>query len=132
MGPGGLRLTGLFERFEIRQQVVNLVGRELELRHRRMPGGDAFRKGLAEGLDRVSLMQRPERRRRLERTLTGPTDRMASSAVGPREHLAALFGRRGCDRRAYQHQHDKSLAEEGSAENGLRHLNWDFPMMRKG
>jgi hypothetical protein len=97
-----------------------------------MPGGDPFRKGLAEGLDRVSLMQRPERRRQLERTLTGPTDRMASSAVGAREHLAALFGRRGRDCRAYQHQRDESLAKEGRAENGLRHLNWDFPMIRKG
>jgi hypothetical protein len=52
--------------------------------------------------------------------------------VGAREHLAALFGRRGRDCRAYQHQRDESLAKEGRAENGLRHLNWDFPMIRKG
>src|SRR5688572_1604648 len=57
--PLGLRL---FKRLQIRQQITDLVRIELEGRHRRMPGGDAFGQRLAEGLDRIALVQCPERR----------------------------------------------------------------------
>ena len=60
---------GLFEGLQIRQQVVDLIGIELELRHGRMAGLDAFGERLSEGFDRIAHVQCPERRRDLERAL---------------------------------------------------------------
>ena len=71
----------LFEGFQIRQQVVNLVRVKLKLRHGRMAGFDAFGQSLAKGLNRVAQMQGSERRRDLERALGYPIDGVAPRAI---------------------------------------------------
>jgi hypothetical protein len=47
----------LFKRLQIRQQIADLVRLELESRHRRMAGVDAFGQRLSESLDRITLVQ---------------------------------------------------------------------------
>src|SRR5262249_31480653 len=49
---------------------------ELELRHRRMAGDNAFSQRLLQRLDRITFMQFAERRRRRQRARTGTIDRM--------------------------------------------------------
>ena len=81
----------LFKRLQIRQQITDLVRIELEGRHGRMPGGDAFGQRLAEGLDRIALVQRAERRRERLRE-----EREKFATVAPAEAVAAFseaFGR---------------------------------------
>jgi hypothetical protein len=81
----------LFEGLQVRQQVVNLVGVELKLRHGRMTGLDAFGERLSQGFDRIALVQCPEWRRDLERAWADPVDGVTSSAIIEREGLAALL-----------------------------------------
>lgn len=83
----------LFQRFQIREQVVDLVRTELEFRHGRVTGHDAFGKRLTKGLDGIALMERSERRRGMKRALTGPVDRVAPRAMRSGVDPAALFGR---------------------------------------
>ena len=56
----------LFEGLQIGQQIVDLVRIELELRHGRMAGHDAFGESLGKGFDSIALMQGSERWRDLE------------------------------------------------------------------
>ena len=70
-------------------------GSSWNCRHGRMAGDDALGQGLGEGFDRVALVQRAERWRDLERAWSHPVDGMAARAIGERESLAALLGRRG-------------------------------------
>ena len=66
--PGvGQLVSSLFEGLQIRQQVTNLVRIELELRHGRMAGLNAFGERFGQCFYRIALVQRPERRRDLER-----------------------------------------------------------------
>jgi hypothetical protein len=45
-----------FQRLQVRQEIVDLVGFEPEFRHRGMTGVDALGKRLAEGFDGITLM----------------------------------------------------------------------------
>jgi hypothetical protein len=86
-----------FEAFHIRQQVMDLVGVKLELRHCRMAGSDALGERFGERFDRVALVQDTERRRDLERTLSDPIDRVAARAIRPqarrRGMVSSISGR---------------------------------------
>ena len=113
----------LFERLQIRQQITDLIGLELEGRHRRMTGVDAFGQRLSEGLDRVTLVQRPERRRDLERAWRNLVDRMALRAIVQRKGLAALLLRRsrrsrrqGNERKRQRHQNSSDHCSFNSVE----------------
>ncbi len=68
MSMRAANLPAVIEGFEERDEVSDLVGVQPKFRHARVPGRDTLRKRLGECLDRVSRMQRPERRRYLERT----------------------------------------------------------------
>ena len=74
---------------------MNLVRLELELRHGRMAGIDALGQSFGEGFGRVAVVQASEWRRDFQRALSDPIDGVAARAIGERERLAALFGRRG-------------------------------------
>jgi hypothetical protein len=82
----------LFESLQVRQQVVNLVGIEHELRHRRMTGVDAFGQRLAEGFNGVAQVQGPKRRRDLQRAWTCPVDRVAPGTMAFGIGVRALLG----------------------------------------
>lgn len=71
---------------------------ELEGGHVGVAGIDAFGERFLEGIDRVALMQGPERLRNLERAFGTTVDCMAVRTIGPRISLAALFGGRRSER----------------------------------
>src|SRR5262245_18360737 len=83
----------LFECLQIRQQIVDLVRIELELRHGRMSGLDAFGERLRQVCYRIALVQGPERRRNLERALADAVDGVTPCAIVECERLAALLFR---------------------------------------
>ena len=101
--------AALFETLHIRQQIVNLVRIELERRHCRMAGLDAFGESLAETFDWVAQMQGSEWWRDLERALSHSIDRVAPRAISLRERLAALLGRRHGQRRTYHEKRKTNL-----------------------
>ncbi len=68
---------------------MDLVRTELEGRHVVVTGVDPFGQRLTKGLDRITLVQRAQRRRALERTAGDAVDRMTACAIGPCEGLAA-------------------------------------------
>jgi len=81
----------LFQRLQIRQQVVNLIGIELKFRHGRMAGLNALGERLSQCFYRITLVESPERRRDLERALAHPVDGVTSCAIIDGEGLAALL-----------------------------------------
>jgi len=101
----------LFEGLQIGQQVIDLVRIELERRHCRVTGFDAFGQSLAECFDRVTQMQGSEWWRDLERTLSHLIDGMAPRAIVERKRFAALFGRRHGQRRTYHEERKTNLAQ---------------------
>src|ERR1700682_1421493 len=76
-----LRFKGL----EVGDDVRHLAGIELEFRHAGMAGTDTFRQRFGKTLDRIAFVQRPQRRRDLQRAGAHPVDRMALGTV--RTHI---------------------------------------------
>jgi hypothetical protein len=83
---GGL----LFQRSQVSDHVANLAGIELELRHRWMPGDDAFGERFLKSFDRITLMQRAEGRRDPERAWADAIDRVASGTMSADEDEPSL------------------------------------------
>ena len=67
---------------EIRQDGLDLVGGELDLRHVAVPRAHAFGETFLELLDRIFEIDLPERRRFRQRALAGRGDGMAFGAMG--------------------------------------------------
>src|SRR5579864_9546054 len=88
----------LFQRFQIRDDVADLTGSEAEFRHVRVAGDDAFGERLLQRLDRITLMQRTERRGGRQRALADALDCVAACAIGLYDGEAALRLRRQCRR----------------------------------
>src|SRR5260370_41791486 len=101
----------LFAGLQIGQQVMNLIRIELEHRHCRVTGFDAFGQSLAESLHRVAKVQGSEWWRDLEWTLSNPIDGVAARAIGERERLAALLGRRHGQRRTHHEERKTNLVQ---------------------
>src|SRR5258708_14707784 len=91
-----------------------------------MTGVNALGERLAQGFDGVAQMQGSEWWRDLERTLSNPIDGVAPRAIGQRESLAALLGRRRGERRRYQHQRDERLAQGKSQHCGTTFSNCGY------
>lgn len=117
-----------FKRFQIRQQIVNLVGIELERRHGRMAGFDTLGQCFTKGFDRIAVVQCPERRRDLERAFTRAAYGMAARTVLARKAFAALFGRRG-QGRCRQHQSDRS-SDQSLAQHRRQHFCTTVGLLR--
>lgn len=90
---------------------MNLVGVQLERRHRGVAGVDTFGQRLPKPLDGISQMQVPEWRGGLERTVGYPVDRVATGAVAPRKDLAPLLRLGGGKSRGSQDQGYQGLAK---------------------
>ena len=104
----------LLQRLHVRQQVVNLVGIELKLRHGRMTGLDTLGQRLRDGLDRVAVVQCPERRRDLERARRYLVDGVAPRAIIQRKSLAALLVRGSRRGRAQRQQRQRQRHQNSS------------------
>ena len=63
-------------------------------------------------------MQVAERRRDLERALAYPINGMTARAIVQGKGLAAIFGRRGGERRCDQQQRENCLVQHGSQHGG--------------
>lgn len=101
----------LLERLEVGQEVVDLVRLELESGHVGMAGIDAFGERFLEGIDRVALVQGPERRSDLEWAFGATVDRVTARAIGARISLAALVGGRRGERRSDQEQTNQAVTQ---------------------
>src|SRR4051812_40348374 len=82
-GPGGLAgsaaaRAGLFQALQKCQQIMDLVRLQDKCRHRWVAGIDAFGERFSERVDRIAMMQGPERWRDLERAFRQPIDGMTS------------------------------------------------------
>ncbi len=84
----------LFQRFKVSDHVADLARIELELRHRWMPGDDAFGERFLESFDRITLMQRAEGWRDFERAWADAIDRVASGTMSADEDESSLCRRR--------------------------------------
>src|SRR5438067_54595 len=78
-----------FERFEVGDDVADLTGVEAKFRHGRVTGHDAFGQRFLQIVDRIALVQRAERRRDREGTVTDLSDRMTARAIGANDDQAA-------------------------------------------
>src|SRR5215213_4645697 len=83
----------LFKRFKIREEISDLRGIELKLRHGRMACHNAFRERLLQIINRVPLMQRAERRRDSKRAVACSSNGVAHRAIRLRENAPALSTR---------------------------------------
>lgn len=80
----------LFQGLEELDEVVDLIGFELELRHAGMPGHDPLGEGFLQFLDRIALVQATKWRRNPERAGAHLIDRVTLSAVKQRQPPALL------------------------------------------
>src|SRR5262245_31703617 len=78
------------QRLQKLDEIVDLIGLEPKLGHARMSGDDALAERLFQRRNRVTLVQRAERRRDLERTFAELVDRVATGAIGAGDVQAAL------------------------------------------
>src|SRR5215207_2215345 len=106
-----------FQRLQIGNHVSDLRRIKPELRHRRVPGHNAFRKRLGKVLDRIPLVQLSERWRDTEWTCLNPIDGVALSAVclkqtAPSLRLRVLTQRGSADhRRRHKREHKPRHAQ---------------------
>lgn len=87
----------LLQGFKEGDEVADLVGIEVELRHGRVSSDDTFRQCLLQRLDGIALMQSPEGWRDLKRAWAHFIDGVTPSTIGQGEALALariLSGRR--------------------------------------
>lgn len=70
-----------FECLEEGNEVADLIGLQLKLRHRRMTSDDALSQGFIKGFDGIQVVQGPKRRGGLERAGTELVDRVTTRAV---------------------------------------------------
>lgn len=84
------RSRGSLQGLEKLDEVVDLIGFELELRHAGMPGHDPFGEGFFQFLDRIALVQATKWRRNPERAWAHLIDGMALGAVKQRQASALL------------------------------------------
>jgi len=81
---------GLFKRLKIREEISDLRGIELKLRHGRMACHNALGERLLQIINRVPLMQRAERRRDSKRAVACSSNGVAHRAIRLRENAPAL------------------------------------------
>src|SRR3954463_9496937 len=92
-GERNPRGRGLFKRFKIREEISDLRGIKLKLRHGRMACHNAFGERLLQIINRVALMQSAERRCDIKRAVARSSDAVAHRAIRLRENAPALSTR---------------------------------------
>jgi hypothetical protein len=77
--------SGSFQGFEEYEEIVDLIGLELELRHAGMSSHDPFRECFLERFNGIALMQVTKWRSNPKRARAHLIDRMASCAIKQRQ-----------------------------------------------
>jgi len=88
MDPTGLELV--LECFQIGDDIPDLTRIEPELGHRWVAGDDSLRERFFEVFNRIAFVERAERRRDLQWTLTDFADRMAARTIGLKNYQSPL------------------------------------------
>ena len=83
----------MLKRFQVGDDVADLAWVEAEFGHGRVPGDDAFSEGFFKVFDRITRMQRAERRRDFQWALADMVDGVTAGAIGEQKNVAPL--RRG-------------------------------------